>query len=154
MKFSFFVILLFLSSPAAIAQSPTIQLASSINDSGEDGARIIVIRPNKSIAEVSVDIYTNGQLIGFLGPRNYLDFEVSATSGKAILISKLLSVDRFDLKVQAGETYYVVQRFLGGLLAPRPSLKLVSEEKALKMLAGSDKPEVLGTPQATEKAKK
>ena len=107
----------------------------------KDLADIYIIRNSFYGSAVPIDIFDGGELIGRLGNKGYLHWQVPA--GDTLhLKSDFRNPSYLVLPTQAGETYYIHQRLKSGLLKVRSQLEIIDEEKGMAKLSKVKMPEV------------
>lgn len=103
-------------------------------------ARIYVIRPTAYGSARKMKIYEDDVLIGKLGPKSYLCWEVD--EGRILLKSTLGNEDYYAIEAKKGKTYYVRQRLRVGMVVSQTDLEFMDEEKAIAAINKLRKPKV------------
>ncbi len=72
----------------------------------ETNAKINVIRSTNFGSAIKMKIYQDDKLIGKLGPKSYLSWEVDPSKGAITIISKSENKDMLIISPKVGKTYY------------------------------------------------
>jgi hypothetical protein len=105
-------------------------LTVPIEDAGK--ARIYVIRPVSIGGAISMGVRDGERAIGNTGPTSYLCWE--REPGSTTIYSKAENESKLDLTVEAGKTYYILQRVEVGFMQARTRLELIDEQRGKKLL--------------------
>lgn len=108
----------------------------------ESQAVIYVIRPSTYGSTLRMKVFQNDKLVGKLGPKNYLTWEVNPDKGEVYISSKSENKDLVVIKPTAGRTYYIKQRSKPGWFVSRTGLEFMNETEALEILQKMNKPKV------------
>jgi len=126
----------FLSFLVVSCASTTQYINSSEEVSSEaPNAKIYVIRPTYFGSAVKMKIYQDNELIGKLGPKNYLSWDVSPEKGDVTIVSASENKDSLTISPKAGETYYIRQKVNMGFTVARTDIEFIEEDVAIKMLS-------------------
>ena len=113
-----------------------------VDDTNKDLAKIYVIRPSNYAFSVKVKIYENDNLVGKIGPKSYLYWEVDPANGNVEIMSKAENKDAITISPKVGETYYIKQKMKTGILKARTEITLLSETEAKELLPDLKAPEL------------
>lgn len=108
----------------------------------ETNAKIYVIRSTNFGSAIKMKIYQDDKLIGKLGPKSYLSWEVDPTKGDITIISKSENKDMLTISPKAGKTYYIKQKIKMGWAVARTGLEFLEENEAKEMLSNLKKPQM------------
>jgi hypothetical protein len=97
-------------------------------------ARIYVVRPALIGGAVQMKVTDNDEVIGRTGPQSYLVWERSP--GDAFITSKAEKPCSVALNVEAGKTYYILQRVEPGVWFARCRMEQIDEERGRKFIEG------------------
>ncbi|MEL7220336.1 MAG: DUF2846 domain-containing protein [Bacteroidota bacterium] len=107
----------------------------------QNEAIIYLIRPSNFGSAAAMKIYQGKQLIGKLGPKNYISWKVNAHEGAVQIRSKGENKDVLSIQPEAGQTYYIKQEAkLGYVYKARTKLSIIDEEEAMHYLGEINKP--------------
>jgi hypothetical protein len=125
------IITLVLSSCAS-----TIQYTNSAKSNGNNNefATIYIVRPSIFGSAIKFGIYQDGQLIGKLGPKSYLAWNVKPEGKEIIIMSKSENKNSLAINPQAGKNYFIKQKAKMGLLTARTKLEFIDENDGLDIL--------------------
>lgn len=105
----------------------------SITDTPTEGkATIYIARPSILGSAIHTKITAQGQLIGKLGPKGYLSWEVDPQSNYCIVASTE-NQDSICLNLEANKKYYLKSVMKMGFLVGRCHLKEISESEYLSL---------------------
>ena len=110
--------------------------------SDEESAKIFVIRKSILATAIPMKIYQDGELVGRLGPKGYIAWEVEKEGPIFITSSSPENKDHFKIDVQKGKTYYLKQKAKPGYFVARSGLELMEPEKARKAINKLKEPKV------------
>jgi len=105
-----------------------------------DLARIYVIRKSSLGSAIRMKIYEEGELIGKLGPKSYLSWDVAGDQVE--LLSRSENKVYLTLNLEPGKAYYVKQHVRFGIIKARTHLSMLDEESALELLAKLNAPKL------------
>jgi Holliday junction resolvase len=105
-------------------------------------AKIYVIRSTNKGGGVKMRIFQDDKLIGKLGTKSYLSWEVDPTKGDIMIISKSENKDMLTISPKAGKTYYIKQKIKMGWAVVRTELEFLEENEAKEMLIDLKNPEM------------
>jgi len=108
----------------------------------ETNAKIYVIRPTNFAFGIKMRIYQDDKLIGKLGPKSFLSWEVIPEKGDVTIISKSENKDMLTISPKAGKTYYIKQKIKMGYAVARTGLEFIDENEAKEMLKKLKKPQM------------
>ena len=108
----------------------------------ETNAKIYVIRSTNFGSAIKMKIYQDDKLIGKLGPKSYLSWEVDPTKGDITIISKSENKDMLTISPKAGKTYYIKQKIKMGWAVARTGLEFLEENEAKEILSNLKKPQM------------
>jgi hypothetical protein len=108
----------------------------------EKNAKIYVIRSTNFGSGIKMKIYQDDKLIGKLGPKSYLAWEVDPSEGDITIISKSENKDMLTISPKAGKTYYIKQKIKMGWAIARTGLEFLDENEAKEMLSNLKKPQM------------
>ena len=108
----------------------------------EKNAKIYVIRTSNFGSAIQMIIYQDDKLIGSLGPKSYLAWEVDPSEGDIAIISRSENIDMLTISPKAGKTYYIKQKMKMGVVTARTELEFLDENEAKKMLSNLKKPKM------------
>lgn len=108
----------------------------------ETNTKIYVIRTTNFGSAIKMKIYQDDKLIGKLGPKSYLSWEVDPTKGDITIISKSENKDMLTISPKAGKTYYIKQKIKMGWVVARTGLEFLEENEAKEMLSNLKKPQM------------
>jgi len=121
----------------------TTQYSKFTDLSSNDGnAKIFVVRKSILATAIPMKIYQDGELVGRLGPKGYIAWEVENEGRIQITSSSPENKDYFTIDVQKGKTYYLKQKAKPGYLVARSGLELMEPEKARKAINKLKEPKV------------
>lgn len=123
-----------------ISCATTTQYVKQSNDQSENTAKIYVIRPTVFGSGVKTKTYQNDQLIGKLGPKSYLAWEVDCDKGDINIISKSENKDTLTINPIAGESYFIRQKIKMGFVIARTKLEFIDENEAKEYLKEIKRP--------------
>jgi hypothetical protein len=131
--FLFGVLLILLPGCASTRQTARIpNLSVPVEDTTK--ARIYVVRPALIGGAVQMKVTDNDEVIGRTGPQSYLVWERSP--GDAFITSKAEKPCSVALNVEAGKTYYILQRVEPGVWFARCRMEQIDEERGRKFIEG------------------
>ena len=110
--------------------------------SDDESAKIFVIRKSFMATAIPMKIYQDGELVGRLGPKGYIAWEVKKEGPIFITSSGPENKDHFKIDVQKGKTYYLKQKAKPGYFVARSGLELMEPEKARKAINKLKEPKV------------
>ncbi len=96
-------------------------------------ATIYVLRPSSFGSAVKFKIYQE-KLIGKLGPKSYLAWNVTPEGRELTIISKSENTDMLTINPQAGKTYYIKQKVKLGVATARTELEFIEENEGKEIL--------------------
>jgi len=108
----------------------------------ETNAKIYVIRSTNFGSAIKMKIYQDDKLIGKLGPKSYLSWEVDPKKGDITIISKSENKDMLTISPKGGKTYYIKQKIKMGFAVARTGLEFLDENEAKEMLSKLKKPQI------------
>ena len=108
----------------------------------KNNAKIYVIRSTNFGSGIKMKIYQDDKLIGKLGPKSYLSWEVDPSKGDITIISKSENKDMLTISPKAGKTYYIKQKIKMGFAIARTKLEFLEETEAKEMLNKLKKPQM------------
>lgn len=108
----------------------------------EKNAKIYVIRSTNFGSSIKMKIYQDEKLIGKLGPKSYLAWEVDPSAGDITIISKSENKDMLTISPKAGKTYYIKQKIKMGWAIARTGLDFLDDNEAKEMLSKLKKPQM------------
>jgi hypothetical protein len=135
----FAIIILLLSGCASTTQYVKF---SSKDFNKETNAKIYVMRPTEFGFSIKMRIFQDEKLIGKLGPKSYLSWEVNPEDGDIIIISKSENKDMLTISPKKGKTYYIKQKVKMGWAFARTGLEFLEEKEAIKILDDLKKPKM------------
>lgn len=117
----------------------------------EGKARIYIMRTTGTLWNYSVTVYLDEKVIGKVGPKAYLMFEVD--EGKPVSIGTAFIGNRVRIKSEenqefltvnpkAGKTYYIGVKAKYGTFRGQTEMTPLEPEKALKLIPEFEKPKV------------
>ena len=127
---SIFAILCFLMTSCA----STFQYSKIANPSNNEVATIYVLRPSSFGSAIKFGIYQDEKLIGKLGPKSYLAWNVIPNGREITIISKSENKDILTINPQAGKTYYIKQKVKMGVAIARTGLEFIDESEGKDIL--------------------
>lgn len=130
---------LLLSSCASTMQYVKYPDDESIN---ENKSKIYVIRSTIFGSAIKMKIYQDDQLIGKLGPKSFLSWEVDPSKGDMAIISKSENKDTLKISPKPGKTYYIKQKVKLGWVVARTGLEFLEENEAKKILSELKNPRI------------
>lgn len=101
----------------------------------ENTATIYVVRTNNFGSAIKFKIYQDDKLIGKLGPKSFLAWNVDCSKGAFSIFSKSENKDMVRINPQPGKTYYIKQKVKAGLVIARSGLEFITETEANQYLA-------------------
>jgi hypothetical protein len=110
--------------------------------SKNSNAKIYVIRNTNFGSAIKMKIYQDEKLIGKLGPKSFLSWEVDPSKGEISIISKSENKDMLTIKPKAGKTYYIKQKIKLGFAIARTGLEFLEPEDAKEILEKLKKPQM------------
>jgi len=131
-KISLFLFLCILLSSCANTQ----QFVKNVNENSSENetARIYVLRSSSFGSAVQFKIFQDENLIGKLGPKSYLSWNVVPEGKEINIISKSENKDTLTINPIAGKSYYIKQRVDLGFVVARTRLELIDEEEAKEIM--------------------
>lgn len=138
MKIFYFLFAAFLLASCA-ATSQFIKFASGSAEPTK--ARIYLYRPSNFASAIKFQVFSNDQLIGKVGPKGYLCWEVPA--GDLTITSKGENKEMIRLNAEAGQNYYIKQFPKMGIMTARVGMELVSEAEGQSAVAKLKPPKLL-----------
>ena len=117
----------------------------------EGKARIYVMRTTGTLWNYNVTVYLDEKVIGKLGPKSFLMFEVDAdkklTIGTAFIGNNVRDKNEenqefLTINPKDGKTYYVGVKAKYGTFRGQTELSSLEKEDALKMIPKLEKPKV------------
>ena len=135
--FLFLTILLF-SSCASTTQFSKNAGTEPLNET--NSAEIYVLRPSLFGTAVKMKIFCNDQLIGKIGPKSYLNWNVK--EGEHIIKCKSENDETVTIKVIPGKSYYIKHQLKPGWLTNRASLELIGEKEGKEILLNLNAPKL------------
>ncbi len=108
----------------------------------ETNAKIYVIRSTNFGSAIKMKIYQDNKLIGKLGPKSYLSWEVDPTKGDITIISKSENKDMLTISPKAGKVYYIKQKIKMGWAIARTGLEFLEESEAKEILNNLKEPQM------------
>jgi outer membrane biogenesis lipoprotein LolB len=121
---------LLLSSCASTVQYNKI---AQPNENEKEMATIYVLRPSSFGSAVKFKIYQE-KLVGYLGPKSYLAWNVKPENRELTIISKSENTDMLTINPQAGKTYFIKQKVLMGVTIARTELEFLEEAEGREIL--------------------
>jgi len=121
----------------------------STNTVTEGMARIYIIRTTGTLWNYSVSVYLDEKMIGKLGPKSYIMFEVNADKeisigtafiGNSVRNKNEENQEFITINPKSGKTYYVKAKY--GTFRGQTELNPLENEEAQKMISKFDKPKV------------
>jgi len=103
-------------------------------------ATITVIRPSVMGSAVKFKVFADGQLIGKLGPKNYLSWSVDP--GVVNIQAKGENKDGFQVTAEAGEEYFIKLRIKPGVFSGQADLKALTDAEGTQMLKKVKSPDL------------
>lgn len=101
----------------------------------EESASIFIIRPSPIAVSVRAGVYQDGELMGDLGAKNYIRWQVPANGEVIDLMSKTENRSRYSFTPEAGKSYYFKVALRIGIVFTRNKLRLLEEEEGEELLA-------------------
>lgn len=155
-KFYFFLIALFCNAnyfAQGIGNSKTTQNLPfpDSNEVSSGKSRIYVLRTSGTLWNYSVSTYINNEIVGKLGPKSYIMFEVEANKpikldnafdGNHVRRENNENKDYININPKEGKIYYIEVKAKYGSYGGRTISGQLDSEKALKLLSKYDKPKV------------
>ena len=129
---------LFLTSCATTTQYSKLTDLSS----NDENAKIFIIRKSFLATAIPMKIYQDGDLVGRLGPKGYIAWEVEKEGEIQITSSSPENSDYFTIDVQKGKTYYLKQKAKPGYFVARSGLELMEPQKARRAINKLKEPKV------------
>lgn len=108
----------------------------------ETNAKIYIIRSTSFGSAIKMKIYQNNQLIGKLGPKSYLAWEVDPLAGDISIVSRSENMDMITISPKAGKTYYIKQKIKMGIVFAQTGLEFLKENEAKALLRKLKKPQI------------
>ena len=128
----FCLLVLCCCSGCATARQWIPNISSVAQGCPSDKACIYVMRPALIGSAIHFVVYDNNKGVGETGPRSYLAWQ--REPGEVTLVSQAENNARISFTAEEGQIYYVLQSVEIGFMTSRNSLKLISEDQALKYL--------------------
>lgn len=123
----------------------------STNDVTDGMARIYIIRTTGTLWNYSVSAYLDEKVIGKLGPKSYIMFEVNADKkisigtafiGNSVRNKNEENQEFITINPKSGKTYYVGVKAKYGTFRGQTELTSLENKEAVKMISKFDKPKV------------
>ena len=108
----------------------------------ENTATVYVVRTNNFVSAIKFKIYQDDKLVGKLGPKSYLAWNVDCSKGEFTVVSKSENKDMVRINPQPGKTYYIKQKVKAGVIIARSGLEFISEEEATEYLTQLKEPKM------------
>ncbi len=108
----------------------------------ENTATVYVVRTNNFGSAIKFKIYQDDKLVGKLGPKSYLAWNVDCSKGEFTVVSKSENKDMVRINPQPGKTYYIKQKVKAGVIIARSGLEFISEEEATEYLTQLKEPKM------------
>lgn len=135
--------IIFLSLLLGSCASTTQYVKFSGNETNnESNAKIYVLRPSSYGSGIKMNVYQDEKLIGKLGPKSYLSWEVDPSKGDITVISKSENKDMLTISPNAGKTYYIKQKVKMGWVVARSGLEFIDTTEAMEILRKLKKPKM------------
>lgn len=121
------------------------------NNIAEGKARIYIMRTTGTLWNYNVTVYLDEKVIGKLGPKSFLMFEVDAdrkiSIGTAFIGNNVRDKNEenqefLTINPKDGKTYYVGVKAKYGTFRGQTELSTLEKEDALKMIPKLEKPKV------------
>ncbi len=112
----------------------TYQYAKTENSNEKEMATIYVVRPSLFGSAIKFKIYQDEALVGKLGPKSYLAWNVKPGGNALSIMSKSENKAIVKINPQPGKTYYVKQKVKMGIVMPRSDMELIEEQQGKEML--------------------
>jgi len=125
-----------------ISCASTTQYVKFSDKNNSNSAKIYILRPTSFGSGIKMKIYQDDKLIGKLGPKSYLFWEVSPSKGEIHIISKSENKDMLTINPKAGKTYYIKQKIKMGFAIARTKLEFIDEYEAKDYLKKLKKPQM------------
>lgn len=137
------LLIIFLSILFASCASTTQYVKFSENvTNNESNAKVYVLRPSSYGSGIKMNVYQDDKLIGKLGPKSYLSWEVDPSKGDITVISKSENKDMLTISPKAGKTYYIKQKVKMGWVVARSGLEFIDATEAMEILRKLKKPKM------------
>ena len=105
------------------------------NKSISDLATVYVIRvKSKGAWRNKVKIFQDEKIIGELGVKSYLTWNIEPNKGEITIISKTEGTDELRINPKPGKKYYILVHTVAGWLKPRSKLEFIDENEAKNLL--------------------
>ncbi|CAM1361333.1 conserved exported protein of unknown function [Tenacibaculum soleae] len=117
----------------------------------EGKARIYLIRTNKTLRNYSVTAYLNHKVIGTIGPKSYLLFEVDSNREIVIGTAYIGNSERkknvenqefVTVNPKSGKTYFIGVKAKFGTFRGRTEMTVLNKKEAEKMIPKFKKPKI------------
>ena len=117
----------------------------------EGKARVYIMRTTGTLWNYNVTVYMDEKVIGKLGPKSYLMFEVDADKkisiGTALIGNNVRNKaeenqEFLTINPKDGKTYYIGVKAKYGTFRGQTEMTTLEKEDALKMIPKFDKPKV------------
>lgn len=117
----------------------------------EGMSRIYILRTTGTLWNYDVSVYLDQKVIGKVGPKSYLMFEVEADKeisigtafvGNSVRNKNEENQEFITIKPKLGKTYYVGVKAKYGTFRGQTELSQIEDKDALKMIPKFDKPKV------------
>jgi len=105
-------------------------------------ATIYVLRPSSYGSAVKFRVYEGDSLIGRLGPKSYLAWNIKPEGKEVTIVSRSENKDTFIINPKAGKTYYIKQRVKMGFAFARTGLEQLDQAEGKKILRRLKKPKL------------
>lgn len=128
----------------------SLEFPTSINVT-EGKARIYIMRTTGTLWNYSVTVYLDEKVIGKLGPKSYLMFEVDAEKkisiGTALIGNSARNKNEenqefLTINPKDGKTYYIGVKAKYGTFRGQAEMTTLEKEEALSMIPNFDRPKV------------
>ena len=112
----------------------TYQYTKTANSNEKEMATIYVVRPSWFASAIKFKIYQGEALVGKLGPKSYLAWNVKPGDNALSIMSKSENKAIVKISPQPGKTYYVKQKVKMGIIMARSDMELIEEQQGKEML--------------------
>lgn len=112
----------------------TFQYNKIANPNNSEVATIYVLRPSSFGSAIKFGIYQDEKLIGKLGHKSYLSWNVVPNGKEITIISKSENKDILTINPQAGKTYFIKQKVKMGIAIARTGLEFIDESEGKDIL--------------------
>ncbi len=112
----------------------TYQYAKTANSNEKEMATIYVVRPSWFGSAIKFKIYQDEALVGKLGPKSYLAWNVKPGGNALSIMSKSENKAIVKINPQPGKTYYLKQKVKMGIIIARSDMELIEEQQGKEML--------------------